>query len=80
MELWSNRVERTAPGARLQGPDGELEVIRATPQPPVGGHQRWLVSFRGVGTREQAEARRGSVLRAAPLADEEACSSSVTAG
>jgi 16S rRNA processing protein RimM len=70
VELWSNRVERTTPGARLQGPHGELEVIRATPQAAVGGHQRWLVSFRGLETREQAEAWRGAVLRAAPLADE----------
>jgi 16S rRNA processing protein RimM len=72
VELWSNRPERMAPGARLNGPSGELEVMRATPQAPVGGRARWLVSFRGVETREDAEALRGALLTAPPLADAEA--------
>jgi 16S rRNA processing protein RimM len=69
VELWTDRAERMAPGARLQAPAGELEVTRATPHAPVGGQPRWLVSFRGVDTREQAEAWRGVVLRAAALVD-----------
>jgi 16S rRNA processing protein RimM len=60
------------PGARLQGPAGELEVLRATPQPAVGGRARWLVSFRGVEARVQAEALRGTMLLAAPMVDTEA--------
>ena len=72
VELWSNRPERMVPGARLQGPTGELEVVRATPQAPVGGHDRWLVSFRGVESRQNAEALRGALLTAAPLSDADA--------
>jgi 16S rRNA processing protein RimM len=72
VELWTNRAERMEPGARLHGPDGELEVEWATPQAAVGGKQRWLVSFRGVIARDGAEALRGALLRAAPLADPEA--------
>jgi 16S rRNA processing protein RimM len=72
VELWTNRPERMQPGARLQGPAGELEVVRASPQAPVGGRARWLVSFRGLAAREDAEALRGALLTAAPLADAEA--------
>jgi 16S rRNA processing protein RimM len=72
VELWSNRAERIVPGARLQGPTGELEVVRAAPQAPVGGHDRWLVSFRGVECRQDAEALRGALLTAAPLPDADA--------
>ena len=64
VELWTNRVERMTPGARLQGPTGELEVLRAGPQTSVGGKARWLVAFRGLTTREDADARdprRGGV-------------------
>jgi 16S rRNA processing protein RimM len=69
VELWTNREERVASGSRLRGPAGELEVVRATRQPAVGGRARWLVSFRGVDTREDAEALRGAVLTAVPLAE-----------
>jgi 16S rRNA processing protein RimM len=72
VELWTNRDERMAPGARLQGPSGELEVLRASPHGAVGGKARWLVSFRGLDSHEQAEALRDSVLRAVPLADADA--------
>jgi 16S rRNA processing protein RimM len=72
VELWTNRVERMTPGAKLLGPAGELEVIRASPQGSVGGQARWLVQFRGMTARDQAEALRGAVLRAAPLEDADA--------
>lgn len=72
VELWTNRSERMVPGACLQGPTGELEVVRASPQAPVGGHERWLVSFRGVESRQEAEALRGALLTAAPLSDADA--------
>jgi 16S rRNA processing protein RimM len=72
VELWTNRPERMVPGARLQGPAGELEVLHASPQAPVGGRARWLVSFRGVEARADAEALRGALLSAVPLADVEA--------
>jgi 16S rRNA processing protein RimM len=61
-----------APGARLHGPAGQLEVVRAARQAPVGGRERWLVSFRGVEGREGAEALRGALLTAPPLADADA--------
>jgi 16S rRNA processing protein RimM len=72
VELWTNRTERMAPGAGLSGPTGELEVERATRQAPVGGRDRWLVSFHGVDGREDAEALRGAVLRAPLLPDGDA--------
>jgi 16S rRNA processing protein RimM len=72
VELWTNRPERMVPGARLRGPAGELEVLEASPRTQVGGRARWLVSFRGVEAREDAEALRGALLTAAPLADAEA--------
>ena len=72
VELWTNREERVAPGSRLRWRAGELEVVRAVRQPAVGGRARWLVSFRGVDAREDAEALRGAVLTAAPLVDVDA--------
>jgi 16S rRNA processing protein RimM len=72
VELWTNRIERSTPGARLRGPAGELEVTHATPLPNVGGKARWLVSFAGIVALEQAESLRGAVLRAAPLTDVDA--------
>ncbi len=36
------------------------------------GRRRWLMSFRGIDTRDQAESLRGAVLAAAPLVDPEA--------
>lgn len=72
VELLTNRAERVAPGARLQAPTGELEVVRATPYGESGGRRRWLVSFGGIEDREQAEALQGAVLAAAPLVDPDA--------
>jgi 16S rRNA processing protein RimM len=69
LELSSNRLERVEPGARLRGPTGELEVVRATPYGEAGGRRRWLVAFRGIDGREEAESLRGSILVAAPIAD-----------
>lgn len=72
VELWTNRVERLAPGSSLEGPSGALCVQSARPLPagtPQGS--RWLVRFEGVSTREAAEALRGVPLAAAPLDDPE---------
>ncbi len=38
----------------------------------MGGQARWVVSFRGVETREAAEVLRGALLTAPPLADAQA--------
>jgi 16S rRNA processing protein RimM len=67
VELWTNRPERLAPGALLEGPAGELRVDQASPLTGSGGGARWLVAFAGVDTHEGAERMRGWVLRAAPL-------------
>jgi 16S rRNA processing protein RimM len=72
LELSTNRAERVAPGARLQGPTGELEVLRATHYGEAGGRQRWLVSFRGIDGRDDAESLRGAVLVAAAIVDPDA--------
>jgi 16S rRNA processing protein RimM len=56
--------ERLAPGFVLAGDRGDLTVRSATP------HQgRWIVGFVGIDDRDQAEALRGTVLRAEPLSD-----------
>ena len=67
VELWTNRTERLALGARLSAGGRELEVTAASPLPETGGRARWLVSFSGVGSREDADALRGAVLQAQPL-------------
>jgi 16S rRNA processing protein RimM len=72
VELWTNRDERMAAGARLLSPAGELEVTHASPLPAKGGKARWLVSFGGIVGRDQAEALQGLLLRAAPIADDDA--------
>lgn len=64
VRLVTNRSERVAPGAQLVVGDRTLEVVSSTP------HQgRWIVRFHGVNGRNEAEALRGAVLRAAPLDD-----------
>ena len=69
VELVTNRDERMAPGSVLQESGRPLEVLAASRLPAPGPLDRWLVSFAGVSTREQAEALRGALLLAEPLAD-----------
>lgn len=65
VHMVSDRAERVAPGALLSSDRGELVVAAARP------HQdRWIVAFRGVTTRDAAEALRGTQLCAAPLPSE----------
>jgi 16S rRNA processing protein RimM len=62
--LITDRVERVDPGTVLSTDHGDLTVAASRP------HQdRWIVTFAGHDTREQAEALRGRTLRAAPLDD-----------
>lgn len=72
IELTSNRPERHAVGAVLDGGGRPLEITASAPAPGGAGRDRWLVSLRGVTTREQAEALRGTTLRAEALADPDA--------
>jgi 16S rRNA processing protein RimM len=64
VELVTNRAERAAAGVTFHTDAGTLEVSTCR---PFG--DRWLMTFAGVESREQAEALRGTVLRAAPLED-----------
>lgn len=65
--LSTDRTERVAVGSVLITDRGELRVEASRP------HQdRFIVSFAGIATREEAEAVRGLVLRAAPLEDPDA--------
>ena len=62
--LTTDRVERVDPGTVLSTDFGDLTVAASRP------HQdRWIVTFAGHETREQADALRGRTLRAAPLDD-----------
>ena len=70
VELWTNRPERVAEGARLLGPSGELTVTRSAPSSPAGGRERRLLAFEQIGSREAADALRGTVLRAEAVDDD----------
>ena len=64
VELFTDRVERLAPGTVLDTSTGPVEVVRSSP------HQhRWIVAFAGVVDHAGAEALRGVVLSAEPLHD-----------
>jgi 16S rRNA processing protein RimM len=63
--LVTDRAERTEPGAVLYTDDRELVVESARRQ-----RDGWVVRFHGVDDRDGAEALRGAVLHADPLATE----------
>jgi 16S rRNA processing protein RimM len=65
--LVSNRPERVAVGSVFLTDGGELRIEAAR---PFGGN--WLMRFAGIGTREQAESLRSTMLRGRPLHDEDA--------
>ncbi len=67
VSLTTDRRERVEPGSRLFVDDVEREVVRSAHQPP----DRWIVGFAGVADRTAAEALRGAVLTAEPLAAED---------
>jgi 16S rRNA processing protein RimM len=67
VELWTDREERMAAGARLSAGDRFLVVESASRLPEVGGRERWLVRFGGVGSREDADGLRQAVLTAEPI-------------
>ena len=62
--LLSDRGGRLDPGARLSSTRGDLVVRSARP------HQdRWIVTFEGHTSREDADRLRGLVLKAEPVDD-----------
>src|SRR5690606_2384534 len=64
VRLLTNRAERLTPGTDLATPGGALVVQAASPD-----QDGWLVTFRGVDTREAAVAPRGTILSAPPIDD-----------
>ena len=67
VDLVTDHTERVAAGAALDGDGRTLTVVWSTPF-----QQRWIVQFDGVSSREEAEALRGTVLRAEPIDDPDA--------
>lgn len=67
VELWTDRTERLASGTALIGAGHEQELVVVTARPHQG---RYIVCFEGVIDRSGAEALRGMVLRAPPMAVE----------
>ncbi|MCL4423356.1 MAG: ribosome maturation factor RimM [Actinobacteria bacterium] len=65
VDLWTNRTERLQPGAVLKTVSRDLEVLSSRHQ----RGDRWIVSFAGVTTAQEAEQLRGEVLLAEPLED-----------
>ena len=68
--LITNRTERVEPGSVLHAGTRALEVARSRPFSATG-EGRFLVTFRGVESREAAEALQGTVLSAQPIEDPE---------
>lgn len=67
VELITDRSERVAAGSVLQSDRGPMKILYSS------SHQgRWIVAFDGVLDRNGAEALRGVVLSAEPLADPDA--------
>jgi 16S rRNA processing protein RimM len=69
VDLWTNRPERMLKDTLLFWSGGSLSVVASSRLPDSGGRDRWLVSFEGRASREDAESLRGVVLRAPPLDD-----------
>ena len=68
VDFWTDRVsERIAPGTELITERGVLVVKTGAKH-----QQRYIVSFEGTTTRDQAEALRGLVLSAPGLEDDDA--------
>jgi 16S rRNA processing protein RimM len=68
VELWSDQVQRLAPGSVLSSSRGPLRVERSRLLRP----DRYVVAFAEVQDRSAAEELRGLELRAEPLAALEA--------
>jgi 16S rRNA processing protein RimM len=67
VSLVSNRPERVVVGSTFVIDGGELRIEASRPFA-----DNWLMTFAGVDSRERAEALRGTLLRGAPLDDEDA--------
>jgi len=59
VSLSTTEFSRVAPGSVLRAGAEDFVVMSSTPH-----HQRWIVDFEGVDSREAAEALQGTVIRA----------------
>jgi 16S rRNA processing protein RimM len=66
VDLWTDRHERLRAGTQLLSERGPMLVVASAPH-----QQRFIVSFEGVTTREDAERLRGVVLSAPRLYDDD---------
>lgn len=64
--LSSDRTSRLDPGSVLSTDRGDLTVVRSSRH-----HDRWIVQFREIAGRDQADTWRGTLLRAAPIDDDD---------
>jgi 16S rRNA processing protein RimM len=67
VSLVTNRTERLDPGTVLDAGERTLEVVRSSQH-----KGRWIVTFHGVNSIDDAEALRDVVLSAEPLDDPDA--------
>jgi len=67
VDLVTNRTERLDPGTVLDGDGRTFEVVRASQH-----KGRWIVTFSGVNSIDEAETLRDVVLRAEPIDDPDA--------
>jgi 16S rRNA processing protein RimM len=67
VDLVTNRTERLDVGTVLDAGDRTLEVVRSSQH-----KGRWIVTFHGVNSIDEAEALRDVVLRAEPIDDPDA--------
>ncbi len=67
LEVWlsTNRTERLTPGSVVHISSGQLIVESSS-----SFKNRWLVRFKGITTRDQAEALKGVVIFAPKIEDE----------
>jgi 16S rRNA processing protein RimM len=66
VDLWTDRHERLKPGTELLSERGPMVVVAA-----AAHQQRFIVTFEGVTTREDAERLRGVILSAPRLKDDD---------
>jgi 16S rRNA processing protein RimM len=66
VDLWTDRHERLKPGTQLLSERGAMTVLAS-----AAHQQRFIVSFEGIETREDAERLRGLVLSAPRLYDDD---------
>jgi len=65
VDLWSDRIERVAAGATLFTDRGPLQVLAS-----IAHQARFIVTFEGIDSREEADRWRGVLLSAPRIEDQ----------